>query len=243
MRNITVVIPTLNEQADLPRCLDSLSFADQIIIVDQHSTDDTIKIAKQHNCKIITTDSTDFADKRNLGDQASSNDWILSIDADVVVPKPLVAEIKSLPDQPAVYQIGRINLIWNRPILHTDWSPKDDNHIRLYHRSLGSWQNSVHELFISVTPALQLKDPLLHYNIDTVSEYIAKLNKYSTIAAASSSSFSYVKLFLFPLKEFVKRYFYKLGFLDGYHGFFLSYLQAIYQLSVNIKLATIKKTL
>lgn len=239
---LTVVIPTLNEEKDLPRTLKSLQFADEVLIVDSGSTDDTLKITKKHGCAIIHHDFQNFADTRNFADSHARNDWILSIDADVVVPKELEAEIESLPDIPSVYKIGRINIIWGKEILHTDWGPKDDNHIRLYHRSLGNWQSAVHEQFITKSNPKQLKSYLLHYNYATVSEFIHKLNLYSDIEAKKrrlkGEKFSLLKLFLEPSKDFLKRYLYKLGFLDGFHGFFLSLLQAIYYLAVNVKLRT-----
>lgn len=238
---ITVVIPTLNEEKDLPRTLKSLGFADEILVVDSGSTDKTIQIAKDFGAKVIQHPFQNFADTRNFADRSAKNDWILSIDADVVVPKELVNEMLALPDTPKAYKIGRINMIWGKPILHTDWGPKDDNHIRLYHKSLGSWTSQVHETFISKTPPRELKNYLIHYNYETISEFITKLNSYSDIAAKKtpkSNKFWFFKIIYNAKYDFFKRYFYKLGFLDGYHGFFLSYLQGIYYLSVGIKQKT-----
>lgn len=237
---LTVVIPALNEQQDLPRTLDSLKFADEILVIDSGSTDQTVSLAKKAGAKVIHHAFENFADTRNFADSQAKNDFILSIEADVVVPKQLAQEIASLPDTPAVYRIGRINIIFNKPILHTDWGPKDDNHIRLYHRSLGSWGGQVHELFVTNSRPHKLRHYLLHYNYNHVSEFIDKINTYSDLEVkkrlARHQSFSYLNLFLEPTKDFIKRYFYKLGFLDGLHGFFLSLLQAIYYLTVNIKL-------
>jgi len=239
---LTVVIPTLNEAVDLPRTLDSLSFADEILVVDSGSTDETVDIAKKAGAKVITHPFKNFADTRNFADRHASNDWILSLEADVVVPRSLAAEIAVLPETPAIYKIGRINIIWNKPILHTDWGPKDDNHIRLYHKSLGKWSGAVHEQFVGEDKPKQLHHYLLHYNYATVSEFINKIDSYSNLEVAkrrmTNQSFNYSNLFLEPLEDFIKRYFYKLGFLDGFHGFFLSLLQAVYYLTVNIKLKT-----
>ncbi len=229
---LTVVIPTLNEEKDLPRTLKSLKFADEILVVDSGSVDRTVQIAKDFGAKVINHPFQNFADTRNFADKGAKNDWILSIDADVVVPKKLIEEIHALPDSPSAYKIGRVNMIWNKPIMHTDWGPKDDNHIRLYHKSLGSWTSEIHETFVSKSPPRQLKNYLTHYNYETISEFINKLNSYSDIAAKKKPESS---KFWF---DFLKRYFYKLGFLDGYHGFFLSYLQAIYYLSLGIKQKT-----
>lgn len=237
---LTVVIPALNEQQDLPRTLDSLKFADEVLVIDSGSTDQTVSLAKKAGAKVIYHAFKNFADTRNFADSQAKNDFILSIEADVVVTKQLAQEITSLPETPAVYRIGRVNIIFGKPILHTDWGPKDDNHIRLYHRSLGSWGGQVHEQFVTNSSPHQLRHHLLHYNYNHVSEYIDKINTYSDLEVkkrlARHQSFSYLNLFLEPTKDFIKRYFYKLGFLDGLHGFFLSLLQAIYYLTVNIKL-------
>src|SRR5688572_8485406 len=166
MNKITVVIPTLNEEKDLPRTLKSLKFADEILVVDSGSTDQTLEIAKKHNCKIIHHPFSNFADTRNFADRHAKNDWILSIDADVVVPPKLSQEIFDLPDKQAVYKIGRVNIIWGKPILHADWGPMDDCHIRLYYKALGSWSSAVHELFASTQKPKTLKNYLIHYNYE-----------------------------------------------------------------------------
>lgn len=240
MQKLTVVIPTLNEETDLPRTLKSLNFATEVLVIDSGSTDRTVNIATKAGANVLHHQFKNFADTRNFADKNAKNDWILSLEADVVVPSSLAEEISTLKDNPAVYKIGRINYIWDKPILHTDWGPKDDSHIRLYHRSLGHWGGEVHEQFETKSQPKQLKNYLLHYNYATVSEFISKINSYSEIEAqkrrTQGERFSYFKFFFEPLKDFIKRYFYKLGFLDGLHGFFLSLLQAIYYLVVNIKL-------
>ena len=237
---LTAVIPTLNEETDLPRTLKSLKFANEILVIDSGSTDQTVTIAKKFGCKVLHHQFKNFADTRNFADKNATNNWILSLEADVVVTNELAQEISHLSETPSIYKIGRINIIWDKPILHTDWGPKDDNHVRLYHRSLGSWHNQVHEQFIARINPKQLKNYLWHYNYQTVSEFIHKINSYSDLEVKKrkqrGQKFSYFQLFWEPATDFLKRFFYKLGFLDGLHGFFLSCLQAIYYLVVNIKL-------
>ncbi len=243
MKKITVAVPTYNEQENLPRLLDSLDFADQVLIVDSGSEDKTVEIAKSYGADVVHHQFKNFADTRNFADQKADNQWILSVDADVQVPSSLAEEIASLPSKPAAYKIGRINIIWGKPILHTDWGPRDDNHIRLYHKSLGKWQAQVHEQFITNVKPESLDNYLIHYNYSTVSEYIRKLNHYSTLQAQrlhqNGERFSLFCFFIDPVMDFSKRYFYKLGFLDGLHGLFLSILQAIYHQVVQVKLYTL----
>jgi (heptosyl)LPS beta-1,4-glucosyltransferase len=242
---LTVVIPSKNEETDLPRTLSSLSWADEILVIDTGSQDNTIALAKKAGARVIQETFVNFKQIRNLGDQKAKNDWILSIDADVVVTPELALEIQSvIRNEPGVYKIGRINIIFGKPILHSDWGPRDDNHIRLYHRSLGSWSGRVHEQFQTkdkVNPK-QLKHNLIHYNYETVEEFVDKINFYSDLEIQRrrqrGESFSFVKMIWEAKRDFFKRYIYKLGFLDGDHGFFLAYLQALYYLSVQIKLYT-----
>ncbi len=239
---LTIVIPTLNEADDLPRTLKSVKFADELLVIDSGSTDNTVAIAKKLGAKVIKHEFVNFKELRNFADRKAKHDWILSIEADVVVPPELAEEINAaVKGEPAAYKIGRINIIFGKEILHSDWGPHDDNHIRLYHRSLGKWQGEVHEQFVA-PQARQLQHRLLHYNYKTVEEYLDKINFYSELEVkrrvATGKKFSIVQLLWEPMRDFGKRFFYKLGFFDGLHGLFLACLQAIYYLTVNIKMYT-----
>lgn len=237
--NITAVIPTLNEEKDLRKALRSLKgLVAEVLVVDSGSTDKTLEIAQEYHARVIHHPFKNFADTRNFADRHASFDWIISLDADMEVPPALAGEIMELPDSPAAYRIGRVNIIFGKPILHADWGPADDCHIRLYHRSLGRWRGKVHELYTTSVKPRKLKHHFLHHNYQTINEYLEKLNRYSDISASMSPPPSYFRFFIDPLYDFLKRYFYKLGFLDGWHGLFLSYLQAIYFLTVGIKQKT-----
>ncbi len=235
MHTIVAVIPTKNEVQDLPRAIKSLKpLVSEILVVDSGSSDDTPVLAQKLGAKVLHFPLTDFASTRNFADQHGAHDWILSLDADMELTPPLLEEIRALPDTPAVYRIGRLNFIWGKPIYHTDWSPVDDCHIRLYHRSLGHWQGLVHEQFVSPKTPITLNHYFIHHNYQSVTEFIDKLNFYSQLSAPNHH-FSWFSFFWTPFRDSFKRYIYKLGFLDGYRGLFLSYLQAIYYLSVGIK--------
>lgn len=232
---LTVIIPTLNEEKDLPETLKSLALLNsEIVVVDSGSSDKTQEIAKKFGAKFVFHAFESFDRQRNFGDSVATGDWILSLEADVTVSPELAKEIISAITTKsfAAYYISRLNNIWGKDILHTDWSPKDDTHIWLYRKGSGSWVSDVHEEYhLQKGQVGYLKNYLHHKNYETVSEFIEKLDKYSEIATKRKQIFPNY----WPLREFFKRYFYKLGFLDGYHGLFLSYLQSIYYLTLSVK--------
>jgi glycosyltransferase involved in cell wall biosynthesis len=231
---LTVVIPTLNEEKDLPETLRSVKdLADEILIIDSGSTDKTFEIAKKFGAKVISHPFVSFSDTRNFGDREAKGDWILSLEADVIVPPELASEIKSalVSEKFNAFYIPRLNLIWGKPIRHTDWGPQDDSHIWLYQNGSGGWQSLVHEEYVTSKNVGRLKNHLVHKNYETISEFIDKIDRYSDLATKQHNSFPG----WWYLRDFFKRYFYKLGFLDGYHGLFLSYLQSVYYLTLSVK--------
>jgi glycosyltransferase involved in cell wall biosynthesis len=234
--SLTVVIPAYNEEKDIERTLRSITFADEIIVLlDQKTSDATGEIAKKHGASVIPYTYESFCKMRNEGDFLATSDWVFSIEADVVVTPALAAEIKSVTSGVSdikAYYLGRENIIWGKTIRYTDWGPGDDRHIWLYQKGVGKWQSAVHEEFVTNKKTGELKNHLLHYNYETVSEFIDKVNSVSEKALVQNNKPDWTR----PLYDFFKRYFYKLGLLDGYHGLFLSYLQAIYYLTLNIKI-------
>jgi glycosyltransferase involved in cell wall biosynthesis len=231
---LTVVIPTLNEEKDLPETLKSVkNLADEILVVDSGSTDNTIEISNSYGARVINHPFTSFSDTRNFGDRQAVGDWILSIEADVTVSTELSQEIRQAieSEKLSAYFIPRLNLIWGKPIRHTDWGPKDDTHIWLYQKGSGVWKSLVHEEYVTAKPVGKLKNYLIHKNYETIFEFIEKINRYSDLAVKQKNIYS--KWWF--VRDFLKRYFYKFGFLDGYRGLFLSYLQSVYYLTLSVK--------
>jgi len=234
--SLTVVIPAYNEEKDIGRTLRSITFADEIIILlDRRTTDATGEIVKKYGAMVVPHTYESFCKMRNEGDSLATSDWVFSIEADVVVTPALAAEIKFVTSSLSgvkAYYLGRENIIWGKTIRYTDWSPRDDRHIWLYQKGAGKWHSAVHEEFVTNEKTGELKNHLIHYNYETVSEFIDKVNSVSDKALVQNNKPGWIR----PLYDFLKRYFYKLGFLDGYRGLFLSYLQAIYYLTLNIKI-------
>lgn len=231
---LTAVIITKNEEKDLGRTLSSLNFVDEIIVVDSDSTDKTIAIAKAAGARVVIHPFTSFASQRNFADSLVKDGWILSLDADVLLTDDLASEIRvAIQNEDRVaYYIGRVNIIWGKSINVADWGQKDDNHIWLYQKGKGKWESTVHEEFLTSGSVGQLKNHLIHYNYNTISEFIDKINFYSDLAVNKESAVTW----LTPFVDFGKRYFYKLGFTAGFHGLFLSYLQAVYYVTLKVKM-------
>jgi glycosyltransferase involved in cell wall biosynthesis len=234
--NVAVIIIAKDAQNTLAGCLDSVAGLtdDILVVIDDRTVDTTAQIAKDHNAKILQHKFIDFSDQRNWAATMVSHDWVFSLDADEEASPELVTAIKSLPNQPifAAFNIPRKNIIFSKIINYTNWDP--NGLVRLYDKNRCRWQGVVHESLITSGGIDQLYDPIIHYNYSTVDQFMQKQNTYST-QAAGSQTFSYVRFFLDPLVDFVRRYFIHTGFLDGWHGLFLSYLMVIFHLSVWIK--------
>jgi len=234
MMTLSVIVPTLNEEKDLSRCLESLNYLDAtVIVVDSGSQDKTVEIAKKAGAKVVEHPFESYSAQRNYADNLVNEGWILSIEADVTVPPELALEISKAiqSDKFTAYKIERINNIWGKNIMHSDWGPKDDCHIWLYKKGSGEWKSQVHEEYFTDGKTGKLNNRLYHHNYDSISEFLDKENRYSELAVKQHTQFPW----FWPIRDFIKRYFWKQGFLDGYHGLFLSYLQSIYFITLSVK--------
>lgn len=237
---ISATVITLNEETNITTLLKNLEgFADEIIVVDCGSTDKTIELAKKITPFVFFRKFDNFANQKNWAVSKASNEWILSVDADEQIPELLKQEIlKTIKnEQYNGYLIPRRNFILDREIKHSRWSP--DKHIWLWRKDHGKWVGDVHEEVKVSGKVGELKNNKIHNSHKTISEFFESNNFYSSILAQSMHKknirFSFLKMFWDPIFEFFVRYFYKLGFLDGWRGFTLSFLMAIYQLIVWVK--------
>jgi hypothetical protein len=189
---------------------------------------DCLKSARQVSDDVVmlTNDDHDFknyADQKNTAVSKCKNDWVLSLDADEVISQPLVEELKDLDFSKNSYVIPRKNIIFGRVIKHTNWDP--NGVLRLFKKSEGRFVGDVHEQWQTSGAIGMLKNPIIHHNYQTVEQFLDKANRYSTLETTITN----------PFYDFARRYFWHRGFLDGWHGLFLSYLQAIYHIEVWIK--------
>jgi len=236
---ISVTIITLNEEKYLPRALQSIeSLANEIILVDSGSTDKTLEIAKKYGAKIFKRKFDNYANQKNFASSKATGEWILSLDADEKVSSELRQEIDSClrrNDKVVAYSMPRKNIILGKFIKYSRWQPELDRHIWLWKKDKGKWVGDVHEELQINGKVGKLKFPKIHEQYDTVLEFLDMINKYSTIEASQKKHFSYFKMFMDPTYNFLVRYFYRLGFLDGWRGFVLSFLMGVYHFELWIK--------
>ena len=244
MVGISVTIVTLNEEENIERCLKSVkTFADEIVLVDSGSTDRTVGFATEYGVKVYYRKFDNYANQKNFAMEKASGKWILSLDADEEISPELATEIKSqtsnLKSSIVAYSIPRKNIIFGKFIRYTRWQPELDRHIWFWKKGKGTWVGDVHEEVIVKGEVGKLKNAKIHYQYKKVREFIDMINGYSEFEAnekvKNGVKFSYIRLFYDPVYIFLVRYFYRLGFLDGWRGFVLSYLMAIYQMIVWIK--------
>jgi glycosyltransferase involved in cell wall biosynthesis len=238
---LSVTIVALNEESNIRRCVGSIkNFVDEVVVVvDSRTIDKTAKIAGKLDAKVFIRKFSNFADQKNFALRRSLGDWILSLDADESIPPELGREIRKAITRKDVngFLIPRRNIILGAEIKHTRWSP--DKHVWLWKKSKGRWVGDVHEEVVVEGKVGELKHAKIHYQEETVKEFLDMINEYTEHEAnervSSGTKLSYFMFFYTPLLSFFRRYIYKKGFLDGWRGFVLSYMMAIYRMTTWVK--------
>jgi glycosyltransferase involved in cell wall biosynthesis len=228
-KTLSVVLITLNEAANLPRTLESVSWAQEIVVVDSGSTDATVEIARVAGARVFEEPWRGFAAQKNAAIAHASGEWVLSLDADEELSPDLVREMQTLlSGEPAfnAYRIPRLNHFLGRPLRHGGYWP--DPKLRLFRSGTTRFaERPVHETMETAGPVGTLKNPLLHHCYPTIEDYIEHMNRYSTVAAKmlvdsgraprSLLSLAWSAL-LNPAATFIYNYVFRLGFLDGREG-------------------------
>jgi glycosyltransferase involved in cell wall biosynthesis len=232
---LSVVIITLNEEANLARTLRRVAWADEIIVVDSGSTDGTREIAKSFAARIFVEPWKGFAAQKNSALAKATGDWILSLDADEEVEPALADEIRhTLASNPAEvgFWIPRKNFFLGRWIRHGGFYP--DPKLRLLRRGAGQFEGRpVHEDVRLNGATAKLKGHLLHHAYPTLESYLDHMNRYSSLGAQMSAGrkprgFSIVNIVIRPLLTFFCNYILRGGFLDGREGLLLHLYHAQY---------------
>lgn len=238
---ISAVLVVKNEENNIDECLSSLKgFVDEIIVIDDGSSDRTKDIATKYTGKIIAANSKEsFDELRNIGIEKAQGEWILVIDADERLSKSLADELRGIAreNKADVVFIPRKNIIFNKWIEHTGLWP--DYTPRFFRKGKVRWQVGVHKepLIEGRSTYLEAKEELAitHYNYSSTSQYLNKLDRYTDIEA----KFRKVNLedvYSSPNDDFINRFFSREGYKDNLHGFVLSSLQAFYTLILYVKL-------
>jgi glycosyltransferase involved in cell wall biosynthesis len=239
---LSVTVITKNEAGDVGDALRSVAWADERIVVDSRSTDDTVAIARQHTDRVFVRDWPGYIAQKNYAASIASHDWILSLDADERVTPELAAEIQSLvagtPPHPG-YRIPRVTWHLGRWIRTTDWYP--DFQLRLYNRRLAEWTGRyVHESVTVRGSVGRLKGELQHFAYRDIADHLETIDRYTTYAARQMREqgrrAGFLQIAGHPPLAFLRNYVAHGGFRDGVPGLVISALNSYYVFLKFVKL-------
>ncbi|MEP6673917.1 MAG: glycosyltransferase family 2 protein [Ferruginibacter sp.] len=249
MKGLSVIIITLNEEKNIGRCIDSVkAVADEIILLDSFSTDQTVAIAREKGAVVVQQNFNGYIHQKNKALQLAGYDYVLSMDADEALSKELAASIAKEKNNfsYAGYTMKRSNFFCGKFIRHGLWYP--DRKLRLFEKRSAHWGGyDPHDkvMFDHPYPVKQLNGDLLHYAYYTTEEYIQKNEKISGIAARSMYENGirkhWSKVILSPAWEFLNGYFLRLGLLDGYYGFLIAVHTANQSFLKHVQLQKLQK--
>jgi glycosyltransferase involved in cell wall biosynthesis len=230
---VTATIITFNEAANIRSALESLSWADEIVVVDSQSTDGTADIARQFTDKVIVRPWPGYTAQKNFAAGEARHDWIFSLDADERVTPALSGEIAGVLREPRAsgYRVPRVTFHLGRWIRSTDWYP--DYQLRLYDRRRARWAGKyVHESVQADGPVSDLRGELLHYAYRDLAHHFQTMDRYTTLAARQmfeeGRQAGWLDLAVHPPAAFLRNYVLRGGFRDGVPGLIVSAMNARY---------------
>jgi len=239
---LAAIILTYNEEKNIRDCISSVRFADEILLIDSGSTDQTTAIASSLGAKVVVhpMGPDGFAGQRNFALGQTTADWVLYLDADERVLPALAAEIQGVitGDAPCGYEIKRLNIVFGQKMKHGEHHP--DYVLRLCPRTSVDWEGVVHEHPTLSVPVKRLLQPMEHYTYTDWDRYFIKFNQYTTLMAEKmqqrGKTARLSDLILRPWFAFFRFYILKLGFLDGRMGFVFAMFHGFYTFSKYVKL-------
>lgn len=222
-QKLSAVIITLNEAPRIQKCLESVSFCDEIIVVDSGSTDGTQSICTKLGATVVEQRWLGYGQQKDFAVQQAHNDWVLCLDADETVNEELAISIQNFMKAPSAKacNMARCNRFMGRWLRFGEGYP--DISLRLFHRNYAGWSHDpVHEKVACRTEVHRLAGDILHCSEESIGQYLAKQNRYTDLQAEllqqHGKKISAGKLILSPLIRFVKFYLFKQGFRDGIPG-------------------------
>lgn len=234
---LTALIPTFNEEDNIRDCLESVKWADEILIVDSYSNDKTLEIARSYTDRIIQHEYINSATQKNWAIPQARHEWVLIVDSDERVTEELKNEIEKAlskdSDDINGYYIPRKNFFLGKEIKHGGWEFQHDLNLRLFKRDFGRYENKeVHADIIIKGRKGKIGSPFLHYSYKTIAPYLKKLERYTNWAALDVAKkgkrIGWQQFVFRPTGTFIKMFVLKLGFLDGIHGLILALFSSYY---------------
>lgn len=252
----SVVVNTLNEEANLPYALGSVrSWVDDIVVVDMESDDRTAEIARSFGARVFSHERLGFADPaRQFAISQALGDWILILDADEMVPRRLAERLMAIAKEDVVdvVVIPWRNFVFGEPLKAGGWGPHQAAYPRFFRRGAVSTNGRVHDFLNPSSDArlLTLKHSsglaMVHFNYSDVTQFLEKLNRYTSIEAEQAfarGAHPYpLNSIIRALLGFLKRYFGRGGFRDGWRGLYLALLMTSYRWAVAAKLRELQET-
>ena len=238
MMRLSVTVVAWNEEERLRACLESVAWADEIVVVDGESTDKTVALAREFTDRVWVRAWPGFATQKNFALDQATGDWVLSLDADERVTPELAERIRRILAEDAAgrpgadgYSLPRKNIFWGRWVRHGGLYP--DHQLRLFRRRAGRFvADAVHESVRVDGPVERLGEGLLHHSYRSLEDFVQRSNRYSTLAAVEwtrrGKRAGLADLIFRPLGRFLSMYIIQRGFLDGWRGFVLAVLYADY---------------
>jgi len=231
--SLSVLIITFNEEANIERCLKSIDWANETIVIDSQSTDRTVEICSKFTDKIISHPFANYSDQKNVALAQATEEWILSIDADEELTAELSNEIQSLlKSDPQLdgYKIPRKSIIFGRTFRFS--GTQKDRPVRLFRRGAAKFEQPIHEYVALQGPTGELNGQMLHYTYENITSYLSRFDRYTSMEArflaASRSRVSVIDWLFRPPAMFLKLYVIMQGFRDGFEGFLFCFFSGWY---------------
>jgi glycosyltransferase involved in cell wall biosynthesis len=229
---LSVAIITLNEEKNIEACLETVKWANEIVLVDSGSTDKTLEKARAYTSKIYSHPFKDFSSQKNEAIKHATQDWVFILDADERVTPALAQEINETiqKNQLTAYKVKRLTHFFQKPLRHS--GTQNDAPIRLFPRGRAHYDQPVHEQIVTDLPVRSLTHYLEHHTTKDRAQYNYKLQQYIPLEIQAmkqnNKKPSWIKMLLQPPAKFIFLYFFKLGFMDGSTGLQFALLSAYY---------------
>lgn len=243
---ISSVVLTHNDEQTIARTLSSLSWCDELIVIDDCSHDKTMEIVKQYNVLTFTKPlNGDFAAQRNFGLSKATNEWIFFVDSDEVVSEALQKEIQRVIKHPNVsgYMVRRLDTMFGRVLKYGEAG--NIRLLRLAKKGMGTWKRSVHETWNIQGEVGVLQNPLFHFPHPDVAQFLDEINNYSSLHAKvlykEGIRSTFWQILMYPLIKFKINYILRLGFLDGMPGMIVAVMMSFHSFLARSKLYLLSK--